>query len=108
MYRHVHHAAALHTVLWAERTLWEDVALRVAVIFWVGIDETAHGAMLSRDLRLDAAPRPAIARDHDRTFHVHSEPRQLFVIVRHTVIHVDQRTGDVAVGGVRVVGRQLL
>ena len=70
MHRHVHHRAALRAVLVAIRALRIDVALEVAVVARIGVDDAADRAMLGGDLRLDAAPRPAVARDDDLPLHV--------------------------------------
>ena len=59
--------------------------------------------MFRCDLRLDAAPRPAIARNDDAAFHGNSHPVELLVIVRNAVVDIDQRRGDVAVDGISVV-----
>src|SRR5438874_11109449 len=56
--RHVHHAATLHTVLGAPRTLRVHGALREAVVPGIGVEDAAHRAVLGRDVGLDAAPRP--------------------------------------------------
>ena len=105
---HVHHAAALHAVFRAERTVGIDLSLRVAVVLRVGIDQATHRAVLVRDLRLDAAPRAAIAHDDDRALHGNPTAIQLVVVCRYAVVRIDQRRGHVAVGRVRVVGRKLL
>ncbi len=106
--RHVHHAPALHAVLRTVRPVRERLALREAIVLRVGVDEAADGAVLVRDLRLDAAPRAAVARDHDRALHRDAAPLERVVVVGDAVVHVDERRRDVAVGGVRVVRRQLL
>ena len=106
--RHVHHASALRAVGVAERALGEDVALEIAVVVGVGVDQASDGAVLGRNLRLDAAPRPAVARDHDRTLHGDAQPVERFVIGRHAVVDVDQRRRHIPVGRVCVIHRQLL
>ena len=84
------------------------VALRVAVLAGIGIDDAAHRAALGRHLGLDAAPRAAVAGDHDLSLHVHAAQRELVVVGGDAVVHVDQLAGGVAVRGVRVVGGELL
>ena len=81
--RHIHDAAALHAVRIAAWPRGEHVALNVAVVARVGIDEAADGAVLGRDLGLDAAPGAAVARDHDRSLHRNAQPVERFVISRH-------------------------
>src|SRR5207244_9076669 len=77
--RQVHHAAALHAILRAPRTLGIDCALRVAVFARVGIDDAPHGAVLGRDLGLDAAPRAEVPRDDDGTLHRDAHPLEPLV-----------------------------
>ena len=104
----VHHTAALHTFLGAIRPLREVLALGIAVILGIGIDDAADRAVLGSDLRLDAAPRSAITGYHDGTLHGNSQPIKLFVVFPHAVIHVHQRRSHIAIDGIGVVGRQLL
>ena len=106
--RHVHDAAALHAVLGTAGPCGKDFALEVAVVVRVGIDEAADGAVLGRHLGLDAAPRTAVARDHDGALDGDAQAVELLVVVGHAVVDVDQRRGDVAIDRVGVVGGQLL
>ena len=71
--RHVHHAAALNHAPAAERTVGIHVALEVAVLVRIRVDEAGDRAVLGRDLRLDAAPAAAVAREHDLALHVDAE-----------------------------------
>ena len=64
--------------------------------------------MLGGDLGLDAAPRAAVARDHDRALHRNAQPVEHFVVLGDAVVHVHQRRGDVAIDGVGVVAGELL
>ena len=59
------------------------------------------------DLRLDAAPAPAVAREDDLAFDVDAKLRELLVVFGRAVVHVHEIGGDVAVGGVGVERRQL-
>ena len=106
--RHVHHAAALHPVHRPPGSLRVHVALSVAIVPRVREDEAAHGAVFGGDFRLDAAPRSAIARDYDRALDRHPHSVQLLVVRRNAVVDVHERRGDVAVGGVGIVRRELL
>src|SRR5207244_1289593 len=74
-----------------------DVALDVAVLPRVRVDEAADRAVLGRDLGLDAAPRPEIARDHDRALHRDSQALEPVVVGGDAVVHVDERCSDVPV-----------
>src|SRR6185436_4617326 len=71
--RHVHHAAALNHAPAAERTLRVDIALRVAVLVRIRIDDAGDGAVLGRHLRLDPAPAAAVAREHDLALDVDTQ-----------------------------------
>ena len=106
--RHVHDAAALHAVAIAPGALREHLAHEVAVVVRIGVDDAAHRAVFGGHLRLDAAPGPAVARDHDRALDGNAQAFELLVVVRNAVVHVDERRGDVAVDGVGVVGGKLL
>ena len=66
--RHIHHAAALHAVARTPRAVGENVALRVAVIGGIGVDEASEGAVFGRYFGLDAAPGISVARNHDCAF----------------------------------------
>ena len=94
--RHVHHAAALNHAPAAERTFGIHVALGVAVLVWIRVDDAGDGAVLGRHLRLDPAPAAAIAREHDLPFHVDAELLERLVVGRHAKVHVDNFAGDIA------------
>src|SRR5205823_754165 len=66
---HVHHAAALRAVGGTHRALRKHFAGTVAIVFWIGIDQTPDRTVFCSDLGLDAAPRFAVARHDDRAFH---------------------------------------
>ena len=106
--RHVHHAAALHAVLRAVRSDREHVALVEAVVLRIRIDQAADGAVLPRHLGLDAAPAAAVAGQHDLPLHADAGLLELLVVGRHAEVHVDDLAGDLAVGGIGVVGRRLV
>ena len=106
--RHVCHAAALHALLRTERALRVDLALEVAVVPGVRINDAGERAPLRRDLRLDAAPAASVARDHDPAAHVDAELIEGLVVVGVSVVDVDEGRGRLAVDREGVVGRQLL
>jgi hypothetical protein len=106
--RHVRHRAALRAAIVPEGALRVDVTLEVAVVAGIGVDEAAHRAVLRRHLGLDAAPGAAVAREDDLALHVHPAARQLLVVARHAVVHVDEGGGDVAVDRIGVVDGELL
>ena len=103
---HVGDRAALHAFRRAPAAFGISVALGVAVIVRVGIDQAADRAMLLRQFRLEPAPAAAVAGDHDLAAHVDAAAGQLLVVVRHAVVGVDQWCGDIAVAAVDVVWRQ--
>ncbi len=105
--RHIHHAAALYAVAWAPGAVGENVALSVAVVCRIGVDEAADRAMLGRNFGLDAAPGISIARDGNRSLDRDAHARQLLVVIRSAVVDVHQRRGNIAVTRVGVVGGKL-
>ncbi len=86
----------------------KNFAAGVAVVARIGVDDAADGAVFRTNLRLDAAPGVAVARNNDRAFHGNAAAIEHFVIFGQTVIHVDQRRSHVAVNRIGVVGGQLL
>ena len=106
--RHVGHRTALDTAVHAVGAGGIDVALHIAVVPRVGVDQAADGAALGRDLRFDAAPGAAVAREDDLAGDVDAAARKLIVVVRHPVVDVYQLAGHVTVDRVRVVARKLL
>lgn len=105
---HVHDAAALHALRRPHRALGVHVVHEVPVVARVGVDDAADGAVLGRDLGLDAAPRLPVTRDHDPAADADAEAVEDAVVVGDAVVHVHQLAGDVAVGGVGVEGRELV
>ena len=106
--RHVHDASPLHPVGRAVGTLGIDVALTVAVVGRIGVDQTPDGPVLGSHLGLDAAPGAPVLRDHDRALDGDPEALEALVVRRHPVVHEDDRPGYVPVDRVRVVGGELL
>ena len=105
---HVHHAAALHALPGPHRPLGIDVVAEVTVVAWVREDQAADRAVLGRHLGFDPPPRLSVTRDHDLAPHADPQAVEHPVVRRHAVIHIDQLAGDLAVGGVRVEGGELL
>jgi hypothetical protein len=95
----------LDALVHAKRALRVDVALVVAVVARVGVEDHAKRAVLVRDLGLDPSPRSAVAGDDDLAANVYPAALQLLVIVGYAVVDVDQLAGDVAVGRIGVVCR---
>ena len=100
---HVQHRAQLHAVLLPEGALRVGVALVVAVVARVRVEDRAHGPLLVGDLRLDPAPRSPVAGDHDLAADIDPPAFQILVVRRDAVVHVDQLGGHVSVGRVGVV-----
>ena len=106
--REIHHAAALHAIRIAHRSLRKDIVLTIAIVARLGVDEAADRAMLGRHFRLHPAPRVVVLRDDDRALHGNPQPVQLLVILRKPVVHENKRRSHVAVDGICVVSRKLL
>src|SRR4029453_18513547 len=105
--RHIHNTAALHSMRRAPRPLFLDVPQKEPVVAWIRIDDAANGAMFGGDLRLDPAPTAAVPGDDDGAFDVYPRFRELLVVLRCPVVHVDEIGGDVTVGRVGIEGRKL-
>jgi hypothetical protein len=58
------------------------------------------------ELGLEAPPAGAIAGDDDLALHVDAQALQGGVVLRHAVVDIDQRRGDVALAAVGHIGRQ--
>ena len=63
--------------------------------------------MFGRNFGLDAAPARSVARDHDCAFDGNAHAVEFVVVFAIAIVHVDERGGDVSVGGVGVVGGEL-
>src|ERR1017187_2272025 len=105
--RHVRDRAALRPGLVSEAALRIRVALEIAVVPRIGVDEPTPGPVLEDHLRLYAAPRAPVAREDYLALHVPAASLELLVILRHAVVPVDDLGGHVPVDGVRVVDRKL-
>ena len=81
--------------------------MRVSVTFGIGIDDATNGAVLAGNFRFNAAPATAVASDHDSAFDGDAQAIKSFVIFAIAEIHVYQRSGDVSVDGICVVGGKL-
>ena len=99
---HVHHAAALDAIWRTICTFGEDIALKIAVVTGIGIDEAADGTVFGSDLGFDAAPTAAVAGDDDFAFHVDTFGGEGFVVSRDTIVDVNEGSADVAVAGIGV------
>ena len=106
MHRHVHDGAALHPPLGSVGAFWIGESLVVAVFLGIGVDQRPDRPVVLRELGLDAAPAPAVAGERDLPFDRDPEFRELFVVLRDSVIHIDHFPGDVSVGGVGVVSQK--
>src|SRR5437588_10831491 len=95
-------------VFGAPVTLRVYLALGVAVVPGIGVDDAPHRTVLGRHFGFDAAPRPETARDHDGPFHRDAYALEPLVIRGHAGVHVHERRRHVAGDRTRVVGRQLL
>ena len=95
--RHVGDRAALDAERRARAALGVNVAVAVAVLLRIGIDDAADRAMLLRQLGLEAAPPGTVAGDGDLALHVDPAPGERLIVGGKAVVDVNQRCGDVAV-----------
>ena len=95
-------------VLISPRAFRIDITRKVTVIARIGIDDAADRAMFGGNFGFDTAPRAAVAGNYDLAFHINAPALERFVILRNTVVHVDQLSRDITVNRIRVVGGQLL
>src|SRR5215472_6327622 len=101
-------AASLDALARTISALRKSFALKVAVPVRIGIDEAAESTVLGGDFGLDAAPGVPVASDGDGSFYGNAEALEAFVVFRDSIVHVNQRRGDIAVFRKSIVGRQLL
>src|SRR5208282_105377 len=73
---HVHYTATLDTVRGPHGAFGESVSIKVAILLGVGVDQTANGAVFSRNFGLNPSPRFPIARNYDGVFDGNSQPFQ--------------------------------
>ena len=92
------HRAALHAGGRPVGAARVDVALVVAVVGWVGVDEHTGGAILLRDVDLHAAEVVAVADDDDLALDADAQLLELFEVGERAVVGVDDVGGDVTGG----------
>ena len=105
--RHIQHAATLDAESRTRRTIRIRVPGHVPVTAGIGINKAADSSMFGRQLRFDSAPGLAVTHDDNCVFHRNTQPLELFVIRRDTVIDINQRRGHVAIPRVGVVSGKL-
>ena len=88
--RHVGDAAALDAVLIAHGTLREDIAVEIAILVRVGIDNAPNRAMFRGDLRFDSPPRLAVPGDDDRPFNRDAQAVKRLIVLGDAEVHVDK------------------
>ena len=103
---HLLDRAALDPVGGAQRPLGVGIALAIAVISRIGIDQGPDGAMLFGQLRLQTAPALAIAGDDNLALDRNAQPFQRQIVFGHTVIDIDKIARDIAVALIGDIGRQ--
>ena len=103
---HVLHRPALDALVRTPAALRIGVALRVAVVGRIGIDDAADRPVLLGELGFEAAPALAVAGDDDLALHIHAHALERLVVVGHAVVDVDELARDVAVALVGDIGRQ--
>ena len=72
------------------------VAARETVVGRIGVEEDSRGPALLRGVNLHRAMTLPIARDDDLSAHVDAARRELRVVGRQPVVHIDDRRGDIA------------
>ncbi len=102
----VRHRAALHAIGWPPAAFRIDIAIAVAIVLRIGIDQATERAMFLRKLRFQSAPTAAVTGDDDLAAHVDATPCERLVIVGHAVVGVDQFGGDIAIAAIDVVQQQ--
>src|SRR5262249_45479833 len=106
--RIVRDAAPLNAIAGAPRSCRKCLAGFEAIFVGVGIDQAADGPVFGGYLGLNTAPGAAVLGNDNGAFNRDAEARQLFVIFGNPVVHKDERTGNVTVNRIRVVGGKLL
>ena len=104
----VHDAPTLNSLLRTPPALGILFSIEVAVASRIAVDNATDSAVFGGNFRLDAAPAFTIARNDDRTLYRDAQPVKLLVILGQTVVHKDQRRGNVAIHRICVVSGQLL
>jgi hypothetical protein len=95
----------LHTEFRSKPATRVDIPLSITVIPRIRINDTSDGPMLLSQSRFEAPPAVTVPRDDDLAFHIDAESFQVVVVVRHSVIHINEICGDVAIGAVSGVRR---
>ena len=90
------HGAALHAGLRPPGADGPGIALVVAIVLRVGVDEHAGGAALLGDVDLDAAKICAVAADHDLAVQVDVLRGEFVEVFEAAVVGVDHFAGHVA------------
>jgi hypothetical protein len=60
--------------------------------------------MFLREFRFKSPPAVPIARQRNFALDGYTAPREFFVVVGHSIVHVDHLSGHVTVGPVDVIG----
>ena len=105
--RRIQYAAALHSLCGRIGPFGKDVVHGIAIVGGIGVNDAADRAVLGSQLRLDAAPDFAVARNDDRALYRDAIAGQLLVILDHTIVHINQRRGHIAIRRVGVIRGQL-
>ena len=100
------HRSTLHAGCGTPAAGGIDVALGVAIVGRIGIDQAADRSLLLSQQRLQSTPALAITGDDDLALHRHASARKCLIILAHAIIDVDHLAGDVAVALIGKVRRQ--
>ena len=98
-------ASTLHTFFGPVGAFGINIACSVSVVCRIGVDDATLGSVFVRNFGFDPAPSTAIAGDDDRVLHRDAHAFELVVVIAHSIVHVHERTGYVAVAGVGGVRR---
>ena len=103
---HELHRTALHAGIRAPRAAGIFVALEVAIVRGIGINDDSRSSTLLRQVDLDPAEVHAVASQHDFSGNADVHVVELFEILRPPVIGIDNTGGDVTGGRRAVEGGQ--
>ena len=98
--------AALHRGIGTPRPLGILVALEIAVIPRIGVDDDACRPVLLRNKRLHPAKVFSVADDDDLALHVNAHLLQLLEVLKTAIVGVNHLGGNVARRREFVEGRQ--
>ncbi len=103
---HVLHRAALHPGIRPPRATGIFVALKVAIVGGIGVDDDSGGSPLLRQVDFDPAEVHSVANQHDFPGNTDVHVVELLEVLRTPVIDIDHIGGEVTGRGRAVKGGQ--